>query len=209
MKNINKILLILSLRMSNFLYKVISFLAIKVEGGIHPKHRLIGYHQFFLDNISFNDTVLDIGCGNGALAYDLADKAKLVVGIDIVEKNIVKAKSRYNRPNIKYVVGDVTKGLGEQKFEVIILSNVLEHIEDREVFLRQIKDLAGKYLIRVPMFDRDWLTPYKKELGVEWRLDKTHFIEYTEVSFREELGKTGYSIESLGIKFGEIWAMIK
>ena len=55
MKKVYKLILILSLKFSNFLYKVISFLAIKNEGGIHPKHRLIGYHRFFIDNISVND----------------------------------------------------------------------------------------------------------------------------------------------------------
>lgn len=199
----------LSLRLSNWLYKVISVLAIKSEGGLHPKHRLIGYHKFFLDNIFVSDSVLDIGCGNGALAYDIANKAKSVVGIDILEKNIEKAKARFNKSNIKYLIGDATKDLSGEKFDVIILSNVLEHIEDRVIFLKGIKGLANKVLIRVPMFDRDWLPLYKKELGIEWRLDKTHFTEYTEASFREEMEKSGYLVESLGVKFGEILAKIK
>ena len=209
MKKVYKLILILSLKFSNFLYKVISFLAIKNEGGIHPKHRLIGYHRFFIDNISVNDTVLDIGCGNGALAYDLAGKAKSVTGIDIVEKNISKAKAKYSKANIEYILGDVTRDLKRQKFSVIILSNVLEHIEDRPVFLKQIKGLATKYLVRVPMFDRDWLPLYKKELGIDWRLDKTHFIEYTESLFKEEIIDAGYQIDSLSIQFGEIWAITR
>lgn len=208
MKTIYRFFLKSSLRLSNLLYKVISVLAIKSEKGLHPKHRLIGYHNFFLNNISTNDSVLDIGCGNGALAYDLADKAKSVVGIDIVEKNILKAKAKFNKSNIKYLVGDATKDLDEEKFDVVILSNVLEHIDDRLNFLNGIKGLASKILIRVPMFDRDWLPLYKKELGVQWRLDKTHFTEYTEVTFREEIQKVGYKIEKVSIQFGEIWAII-
>jgi SAM-dependent methyltransferase len=209
MKIIYRFFLKLLLKLSNWLYKAISILAIKSEGGLHPKHRLIGYHQFFLDNISANDSVLDIGCGNGALAYDLAQKAKSVVGIDIEEKNIVKAKTKFNKPNIKYLSGDATKDLSGEKFDVIVLSNVLEHIEDRETFLKRLKGLASKFLIRVPMLDRDWLPLYKKELGIDWRLDKTHFTEYTEVSFKEEMEKAGYQVENLSIQFGEIWATVK
>lgn len=37
------------------------------------------------------------------------------------------------------------------------------------------------------MFNRNWITPYKKEMGVEWRLDETHQIEYTKESFYEEM----------------------
>jgi len=69
------------------------------------------------------------------------------------------------------------------------LSNILEHIENRVKFLNKIKNLAPKILIRVPMINRDWITLYKKELGVEWRLDKTHYIEYTLESFEKELEK--------------------
>ena len=50
---------------------------------LHPKHRLMNYHQFFLDHIRPTDRVLDIGCGNGALAYDLAGKTAHVTGIDL------------------------------------------------------------------------------------------------------------------------------
>lgn len=209
MKIIYKFLLIQSLKFSNFLYKVISYLAIKNENGLHPKHRLIGYHNFFVDNISVNDSVLDIGCGNGALAYDVASKSKYVTGIDISEKNINKARTKNNRPNMKYVIGDATKDLGGEKFDVIILSNVLEHIEDRIGFMKNIQGLASKYLIRVPMFDRDWVPLYKKELGVEWRLDLTHYTEFTKASFEKEISLAGYQIESLSVQFGEIWAVIK
>src|ERR1700752_3020785 len=105
MKTIYLFFLRLTLRLSNFLYKPISFLAIKVEGGIHPKHRLLGYHAFFTDHIAPTDTVLDIGCGNGALSYDVARKARSVVGIDIEEKNIQKARKLHTRENLTYIVG--------------------------------------------------------------------------------------------------------
>ena len=59
------------------------------------------------------------------------------------------------------------------------------------------------------MFDRDWLPLYKKELGIDWRLDKTHFIEYTESLFKEEIIDAGYQIDSLSIQFGEIWAITR
>ncbi len=209
MKKIYTILLRLCLHFSNFLYKLISFLAIKSEGGEHPKHRLLQYHNFFLGNIQEKDTVLDIGCGSGSLAYDLAGKAQRVLGIDIEEKNIEGAKKKYSRDNITYVVGDATKDLTDEKFDVIVLSNVLEHIEHREDFLKGIKGIAQTYLIRVPMFTRDWIPLYKKELGIEWRLDLTHYTEFTKESFYQEIERAGYTVESFSVQFGEIWAVVK
>jgi 2-polyprenyl-3-methyl-5-hydroxy-6-metoxy-1,4-benzoquinol methylase len=204
-----RILTKFALKLHNFSYKLSAKLAIKAEGGLHPKHRITNYHQFFVDNINKSDRVLDIGCGNGALTFDLARKAKFVVGIDLNEKNIEVAKRKYKAKNIEYKVGDATKDLSEEKYDVIVLSNVLEHIKNRVEFLRKLKKLAPTILIRVPMINRDWITLYKRELGVEWRSDKTHYVEYTLETFKEELVKAGLNLESYSIQFGEIWAVVK
>jgi len=90
-----------------------------------------------------------------------------------------------------------------------MLSNVLEHIENRIEFLEKINKLAPKILIRVPLLTRDWLAVYKKEKGWEYKLDKTHFIEYSEESFKDELNKTGLKIENIRIQFGELYAICK
>ncbi|PIT97694.1 hypothetical protein COT77_00085 [Candidatus Berkelbacteria bacterium CG10_big_fil_rev_8_21_14_0_10_41_12] len=207
-KTIN-LLLKFFLGLDNFCYKKISKLAILENNGIHPKHRIMNYHQFFVDNIEKGDRVLDVGCGNGAVAYDLAKKAKSVLGIDINKQNVESAKKHYRHKNLNFIVGDATKFQFKRKFDVIILSNVLEHIKNRVVFLKRIKRLAPKILIRVPMIDRDWLVLYKKEKGVEYRLDKTHFTEYTIQSFGKEIKEADLKIESYSIQFGEIWAIIK
>jgi len=210
MKNkIYKILAKIALRLHNFSYKLSTRFAIKAEGGLHPKHRIMNYHKFFVDNVNPSDMVLDIGCGNGALTYDLAQKAKKVVGLDINKENIEIAKKRYSAPNIEYLVRDAIKDLPNQKFDTIILSNVLEHIENRIEFLQKIKNLAPKILIRVPMINRDWITLYKKELGVEWCSDPSHFTEYTLESLKEELQKAGLELDRYSIQFGEIWAKVQ
>ena len=192
----------------NALYRLISLCAIKAENGLHPKHRLMNYHQFFLDHISPNDYVLDIGCGNGALAFDLAKKARRVVGIDTNQKHQTSWQDRFSAPNLLYLIANATTFVPEQTFNVVVLSNVLEHIEHRIEFLKKIKHLAPIVLIRVPMIDRDWITLYKKELGIEYRLDKTHFIEYTLVTFQMELTSAGFHLKTTSIQFGEIWAIV-
>jgi len=208
-KKIYKILTKLALRLHNLSYKLATKFATKAENGLHPKHRIMNYHKFFIDNIKEGDIVLDIGCGNGALTFELAKKARKIVAIDLNEKNIKIAKERFNAPNIEYLVGDATTYNFSGTFDVIVLSNVLEHIKDRISFLKKIKNLAPKILIRVPMINRDWITLYKKELGVEWRLDKTHYIEYTLESFKEELKEAGLNLEKYSIQFGEIWAVVR
>lgn len=205
--NINHILLKMSLILHNFAYRLSSRFAVKAEGGLHPKHRLMNYHQFFIDNIEEGDRVLDIGCGNGALAFDVAKKARKVTAIDMNDQNITTARKRYPAQNIEYLSGDAAEHTFPERFDVIILSNVLEHINNRAEFLSKMKKTAPKMLIRVPMINRDWITPYKKEIGVEWRLDNTHFTEYTQDSFNEEMNHAGIIVKQYEIMWGEMYAV--
>lgn len=208
-KNLDLFFAKLSLSLHNLAYRLSGRFAVRAEGGLHPKHRLMQYHGFFVDNINKGETVLDIGCGNGSLAFDLAQKAGKVVAIDINASNIMTAKKRYPADNIQYIHGDATEYKLADGFDSIVLSNVLEHIEKRVEFLKKVKGLAPRILIRVPMMDRDWITLYKKELGIEWRLDKTHHVEYTLESFIREIEEAGLKLTSHSIQFGEIWGELR
>jgi len=210
-KRFARVTVLSALRLHNFSYKVVSIFAPHIEAdGLHPKHRIMKYHDFFLDNLSGTDEVLDVGCGNGALSVDIARKTNKVVGIDIVPENIAKAREFAEKSglnNIEVIVGDATSYKTESKFDVIVLSNVLEHIEKRTEFLKKLTGLSRKFLIRVPLVEREWLAPYKRELGVEYRLDPTHFIEYTLEGFREEIEGAELKIASFEVRYGEIWSV--
>lgn len=207
-KKVLKSIIKLLLKIDNLIYRLISRYSVKMENGIHPKHRLTKYHEFFINNINKDDNILDIGCGNGYNTYKIAEKAGSIVGIDINEDNIRSAKSSFQGNNIEYIEGDATSFLFKEKFDVIILSNVLEHIENRIKFLKQIGKLGKKFLIRVPLLDREWLVLYKKELNIDYMLDSTHFIEYTFLMFESEIQRAGFRIEKSYIRFGEIWAIL-
>ncbi len=208
MKNIDFFRLKLYIKLHNYLYNRISSLSTIINNGIHPKHRIINYHKFFLDQIERDSKVLDIGCGIGIVTYDIAQKAKFVVGIDINAKSIKTALSQFKKENIKYIIGDVTTYQFNEKFDYIILSNVLEHIRDRVPFLKRIRTKADSILIRVPMINRSWLSLYKKELGFEYRLDKTHCIEYTIELFQLEMEEADLRVLDFSIQYGEIWAKV-
>jgi 2-polyprenyl-3-methyl-5-hydroxy-6-metoxy-1,4-benzoquinol methylase len=185
--------------------------AIEYDGGLHTKHRHIRYHDFFVGRIRAGECVLDIGCGMGAVAYDVAEKAgAYVVGIDLSPDNIAQARERYAHPRVEYRAGDALQELPDGPFDVVILSNVLEHLPERPAFLRQVQRVAcpSRFLIRVPLFERDWRVPLKKELGVEWRLDPTHETEYTLEAFAEEMAAAGLRIAHQEVRWGEIWAEV-
>jgi SAM-dependent methyltransferase len=185
--------------------------SVRYNGGIHTKHRHTRYHDFFTSHIHEGERVLDIGCGIGAVAYDVAEKAGArVLGIDLNAANIALACQRYQHPRVTYQVGDALKDLPSETFDVVILSNVLEHLPGRAEFLRRVQTAARptRLLIRVPLFERDWRVPLKCELGVEWRLDPTHETEYTLESFAEEMAAAELRVSYQEVRWGEIWAEV-
>jgi SAM-dependent methyltransferase len=195
-------------RLDGQLYSLQGLKAVEYGGGVHTKHRHTRYHDFFVDRIRSGEKVLDVGCGIGAVAYDLAEKrGAQVVGIDLNANSIAEARQRHSHPKVEYMVGNVLQDLPEGSFDVVILSNVLEHLRERPIFLRRVRKLTqtSRFLIRVPLFERDWRIPLKRELGVEYRLDPTHEIEYTQESFAAEQSAAGLRITHQEIRWGEIW----
>lgn len=199
-------------RLDRRLYRLEGRMAVEYGGGIHTKHRHTHYHDFFVKRVRSGERVLDIGCGHGAVAYDVAEKAgAYAVGVDLNADNIALAHQRHAHLRIEYRVGDALESLPDGPFDVVILSNVLEHLSDRPAFLRRVQEIAypSRILIRVPVFERDWRVPLKQELGVEWRLDSTHMTEYTLESFAEEIAQAGLSITHQEVRWGEIWAEVR
>jgi SAM-dependent methyltransferase len=199
--------------LENRLYEHESAAALTYGHQHHPKHRLMGYHDFFISRIGNEETVLDIGCGSGSLAFSIAVwSGATVTGIDIVRESIEQAKRLYPHPRLHFVVGDAASP--EIRFSCVdtaVLSNVLEHLTNRPDFLRRLQHQtqARRYLIRVPLFERDWRVALKRELGVEWRLDVTHETEYTQESFAQETMAAGLEIVHQEIRWGEIWAELR
>lgn len=192
------------LELDNRLYKLEAKQAKKLNNGIHPKHRILKYKEWFKENIQASWTVIDVGCNTGMLPEVLSDKADFVYGIEIIESHIQQANEFRKKKNVEFICADATTYDFSKcrPVDCVTLSNVLEHIDDRTHFMKKIleqinwKDQGKKtLLIRVPVFDRDWVTLFKKEFGVEWRLDRTHFTEYTDSQFHEEM-------EAAGIKSG-------
>jgi SAM-dependent methyltransferase len=194
--------------LDNLLYRAISVASVWYDGGLHVKHRLTGYHDFFVERVAPGERVLDIGCGHGALAADLARRCQATVtGVDQDPAAIRSARSRHPGPGLTFVEADA-HALPAGPYDVVILSNVLEHLEGRVVFLQETIARAGarRLLVRVPLFERDWRVPLKRELGVDFRLDPTHCIEYTVAEFEAEIAAAGLVIAESQVRWGEIWA---
>jgi len=190
-------------------YRAVDRAAIAYDDGVHAKHRLTGYHEFFVERVSPGERVLDIGCGKGELAFDLVTRAGAsVVGVDNSSFHLGFARSTFRDDRLEFVEADVLEHIPGGRFDVVVLSNVLEHVDDRVGLLRRVVASAepGRVLLRVPVLARDWTVPLRQELGLPHFTDPTHFVEYEPDGFRAELAAAGLHVTELILTWGEIWA---
>ena len=191
---------------------VINERALKYGSGIHPKHSLIQYHDFFSSRIKDGSKVLDVGCGIGIVSLSVAKELtkSSIIGIDIKKKNIIIANQLLNKSNlsnVNFIHGDINNQ-NDIKADYVILSNILEHIENRTEFLKNIQKISNSkiFLIRVPNFERDWQIAMRKELGIYYFSDIDHKIEHTVEQLKKDLDKAGFIMKETITAWGEIWA---
>ncbi|MCB9307748.1 MAG: methyltransferase domain-containing protein [Lewinellaceae bacterium] len=100
-------------------------------------------------------TILDIGCGNGALAKLLLEKGYNIYGIDASETGIQWAKQSHPK---RFFLQDITSNtlppeLSVQRFNVLISTEVIEHLySPREyiLFCKNILPFGGRLILSTP-----------------------------------------------------------
>ena len=90
---------------------------------------------------------LDIGCGGGILSEPMSRLGAIVTGIDASEMAIQSAiaHSRKSRLDIDFKcmsTGDLIKSSLDNQFDIIIASEVIEHVSNRALFLSDIAKLC-------------------------------------------------------------------
>ena len=96
-------------------------------------------------------TVLDLGCGYGKNCLDFIQKgAERVVGIDVSEKMLAVARSKYSHKKIEYLTMDIDNvSLLNEKFDFIYSSLAFHYVEDFSklaINLHKLLDEDGRLL---------------------------------------------------------------
>lgn len=99
-------------------------------------------------------SVLEIGCATGELiaAFPTVEGG-VRMGIDISQRNIEVARERF--PFVQFQSGDFRQ-LDLPRFDVVILSDILEHVLDDANFLFEASNLATQVLVNLPL-ECNWL----------------------------------------------------
>jgi len=109
-------------------------------------HRL----TYILEQINNRDIkklkILDVGCGGGIICEPLARLGAKVTGMDFAPNNIKAAKlhSKKNKLKINYICKDIEKSKLDEKFDIILMFEVLEHLDNWKKTVKNIKKNLNK-----------------------------------------------------------------
>ena len=100
------------------------------------------------------ESILDVGCGEGVLTAQWADKLgeRRIVGIDLDDAKLKAEWDKRQRANLEYKVEDATNlSYPDGEFDMATAIEVLEHVPDPERTVSEMARVAKRWvLVSVP-----------------------------------------------------------
>ena len=157
--------------------------------------------------------ILDIGCGGGLISEPMARLGANVTGIDASEKNIKVAEihSKKSGLKIKYL-NKSPEQLKHEEFDVILNLEVVEHVENVDLYMSSCKNLLKKDgLMFTDTLNRTFISYLKAIIGAEYILrwlpigthDWNKFIKPEELEKNLE-DKNFRTVDVKGLEFNPI-----
>jgi len=118
------------------------------------------YPEFF--PIAKDETVLNVGCGNGVQAAIYKNSYKKMIGVDINPARLVMAEkviAAYNVQNFSAINANVEKIPLHEEFDKAIAIDIIEHVVRPEAVIGEIYRLLkkeGRLLITFPAMHDKW-----------------------------------------------------
>ena len=109
--------------------------------------------DFLLAHVSAGASVLDVGCGEGAFASELARAGLSVVGVDVAEEPLRRARARDPRLDLRLIGVEGEWELPDAAFDVVWAGEVIEHVADTAAWLSEVRRVlrsGGSLLLSTP-----------------------------------------------------------
>ena len=141
-------------------------------------------------------SVLDVGCGEGVLTEQWADRISpgRIVGIDLEDPKLADEWRGRRRPNLTFAPMEVERlAFADGEFDLVAATEVLEHVTEPERALAEMARVASGYLLVSVPHEPLWRAlnmargAYLRQLGNT----PGHLNHWTRRSFMSLLGRYG------------------
>ena len=158
--------------------------------------------------------ILDIGCGGGLVSEPMSRLGAEVTGIDASLKNIKIAETHAKKSDlkIKYLNKSPEEMDQNNKFDIILNLEVVEHVEDLDLYLKSCSELLKKNgIMFTATLNRTFTSYIKAIVGAEYVLrwlpigthDWNKFLKPEELE--NKLNRYNFSIkDTKGLSFNPI-----
>jgi SAM-dependent methyltransferase len=98
--------------------------------------------EFIRRYVPLNGSILDVGCGNGIFSVRFAEDGASVIGLDFSHHLLQE------NPHRRLICGDAGKlPFDDETFDAVFEANVLHHVADRELVVREMHRVSRRYLV--------------------------------------------------------------
>lgn len=127
----------------------------RLETFVYSKDSIDHLHRYsIVSNYIKDKIVLDIASGEGYGSNIISDKAKFVYGVDIDDAAIQKAKLKYVKENLKFIVGHTSNiPIANNTVDVVVSFETIEHHNEHIEMMDEIKRVLksnGLLIISTP-----------------------------------------------------------
>lgn len=121
-----------------------------------------------LPEVNEVQNILEVGCAMGILLNNISTRlsVKDYYGLDISEQNIEKARALFPEGHFHQgVIEDFIPLMQEefliQDFDIVILSDIIEHIPDDLGFMKGVRMISKRVLVNLPL-EKSWKNRKRK-----------------------------------------------
>jgi 2-polyprenyl-3-methyl-5-hydroxy-6-metoxy-1,4-benzoquinol methylase len=116
------------------------------------KRLMRGFHDSLdeLWELAAPESVLDVGCGEGVLTSEWAERLDggRIVGIDLEDPKLAAEWERRGRPNLEFRAEEATSlSFGDDEFDMASAIEVLEHVPEPAATLAEMARVARRHLL--------------------------------------------------------------
>ena len=168
------------------------------------EYKLSGGREMIIRGLVLKDakTVLDVGCGSGDLARILTSEGRSVSGVDISAVALAHAEPYLKDSFCFDIQNKWPEELTNQRFDLVVVSEVIEHIFMPADFLEKAKTILrpeSSMIITTPNF-LFWKNRLKMLFG-KFRYEEKGLLDFGHIRFftlktaREIFDKTGFTVQ--------------